>query len=223
MVTCEQCGKELKNNQGLKGHYQYAHRMASPRSAERVPTHHAELATVAQLEELRADAIEELEVAGEQLRAATASLMSAIAGLPGQVGSAEQRQELAHAPGLCKSGQCAPCRSSRKDYGAVVFRQGRKMLLEEIDSACEWAGEITVRNVVTNVMIAYRAKKQPGVDLEPLDFLDLMAGALDPASIDGAADPETDGDAPEADALTTISAPDPEPRLKPWPSEWVSR
>ncbi len=64
MVTCEQCGKQLKNTQGLRGHYQYAHKMASPRSAERID--HQALATVEHVgqlgEKLRAEA-KELEAA----------------------------------------------------------------------------------------------------------------------------------------------------------------
>jgi len=229
MVSCTQCGRELKNAQGLRGHLQFAHKISSSRSGD-AGVERATLATVAQLEELRAATIEELELAGEQLRAATVSLLSAVAQLPQH--SAEQRQVLEgsdHSPGLCDSGQCARCRDYRKGQGPVVWRQGRKILVEEIDTACEWAGVASARTVVAEAVLAYRAKKQGGPDPEPLDALASLAqGAPDPEPLDDSepldalaslAQGALDSD-PEPDALTTLLAPDPEPRLTPWPSEW---
>jgi len=216
MVTCEQCGKQLKNPQGLRGHLQFAHKIPSPRSGD-AAVEHATLATVAQLEELRAATVEQLAQAGEQLRAATASLVSAAAGLPKQLGSAEQRQviegsDLVHGPGLCGSGQCAPCRDSRKVYGPVVWRQARKALLQEIDVACEKAGVTAERNHVAQAVLAHRAKQQGEVDPEPLDALTTVM-APDPESVALAtASPD-----PEPDALATIMASDPVPLRPEWP------
>lgn len=204
MITCDECGKQLKNTQGLNGHYRFAHRLKSPRSTERVPLRHAELATVGQLEELRAETLEQLELAGEELRAGTGSLVSAAAELRRQLGaapSAEQRQDLAHGPGLCDSGQCAPCRDYRKVQGPVVWKQAQKAAGDEIAAACEWAGVTSAWNVTVEAVLAYRAKKQGGADPAPLDALASLAqGALDP----------------EPDALTTLMASDPEPRPG-WP------
>jgi len=226
MVTCNECGKQLKNTQGLNGHYRWAHKLNSPRSSERVPIRHAELATVGQLEELRttvgqleelrADTLEELELASEELRAGTASLVSVAAELRGQLlkpaPAVEQRRELAHAPrkdeahppGLCDSGHCAPCRASRKEHGAVVKKQVEKATWDEIDAACKRAGATATaaRDVMAASVRVYSAEKK-GVKVDPADLAAIEAYRL----AQGAPDPEPD-------ALTTIMAPDPDPNQR---------
>jgi len=186
MITCNECGKQLKNTQGLNGHYRFAHKLNSPRSSERVPIRHAELATLGQLEELRAETHELLEQVGEQLRAA--SLVP--------VESAEHRQVLDdHGSGLCDSGQCAPCRDYRKVQAPVVWKLAQEALTGEIVAACEWADVIPAWRPVAEAVVAHRAHKLGLVegteDPEPLDALQSLArGAPDP----------------EPDALTTIMA-----------------
>ena len=229
MVACEQCGKRLKNAQGLRGHLQWAHKISSSRSGD-AAVERATLATVAQLEELRAETIAGLEQGGDELRAACASLLSAVE----KLGSAEQRQVLEgsdHGPGLCGSGQCAPCKASRKTYGLVVWKQAQQALTGEIVAACEWAGVTPAWRPVAEAVVAHRAHKHGVVeDVPSRTTMASLGGAEDPgldalqSLAQGAPDPGLDALAslaqgapdPEPDALTTIMAPDPERRSR-WP------
>jgi len=228
MITCDECGKQLKNTQGLNGHYRFAHKLNSPRSTERVPIAHATLATVGQLEELRAETVEQLAHVGEELKAKATSLVSAAAELLQQLGSAEQRQvDPAHGPGLCASGQCARCRDYRKGQGPVVWKQAQKALTDEIVAACEWAG---VPGGWNEAVVAYRVHKDGGGDAEDVSSQTTMASLVEAMK-----DPEPlPADSETLDALESITlgdraesldasvspaqgAPIPEPSLPPIP------
>lgn len=170
MLECDLCPKRVKNAQGLRGHYRFAHAVERGPGEPSRAVERSSFVTENRLDEvlneqfggglpdrLVQQAAERFRpILEEQIRELAEPLSEAMASLRERVGKLEGVAVLeSHKPGLCREPHCHPCNDERNGIATGV--------LNNIETAMAWAGKFDARQEVREATAGWIDAGKPEV------------------------------------------------------------